>query len=116
MSDKVRIYQLARDLGVENSELLAALDDMGVEYKSVSSTIDAETADTLKQLLQPGEPAAAPAAKSAKAASAPVDTKATKEAGAGPAATSAAKDAAAKDAAAKDAGAKSAAKAAKPAS
>ena len=84
MSDKVRIYQLARDLGVENNELLAALDDMGVEYKSVSSTIDAETADTVKQLLQPSEaPKKKPAAK---------DT--------------AAKDTAAKDAGAKDAGAK----------
>src|SRR5690554_6691190 len=51
MSDKVRIYQLARDLDVENSELLARLDELGVEYKSVSSTLDAETADTVKQLF-----------------------------------------------------------------
>src|SRR5690606_28613509 len=51
MSDKVRIYQLAKDLGVENSELLARLDELGVEYKSVSSTLDAETADTVKNLI-----------------------------------------------------------------
>ena len=107
MSDKIRIYQLARDLGVENSELLAALDDMGVEYKSVSSTIDAETADTLKQLLQPGEPVAA--AKASKA-SAPADASGGKDAAAKDAATP---DAAAK--AAKDTGAKPAAKAATPA-
>jgi translation initiation factor IF-2 len=125
MSDKVRIYQLARDLGVENSELLAALDDMGVEYKSVSSTIDAETADTLKQLLQPGEPVAA--AKPSKA-SAPADASggkdaAAKDAGAKASKGAATKDAAAKDAAtpdagakpAKDTGAKPAAKAATPA-
>ena len=65
MSDKVRIYQLARDLDVENSELLARLDELGVEYKSVSSTLDAETADTVKQLFEPGkadQAAAAPAA------------------------------------------------------
>jgi len=82
MSDKVRIYQLARDLGVENSELLAALDDMGVEYKSVSSTIDAETADTVKQLLQPDEGAKkkAPAAKDADAKAA--DAKDAKDASA----------------------------------
>jgi len=73
MSDKVRIYQLARDLGVENSELLAALDDLGVEYKSVSSTIDTETADTVKQLLQPGQ-AAEPAAAPKTARSAPATT------------------------------------------
>ncbi|HRN19410.1 MAG TPA: translation initiation factor IF-2 N-terminal domain-containing protein, partial [Trueperaceae bacterium] len=43
MSEKVRIYQLARDLGIENKALLAILDEIGVEYKSHSSTLDAET-------------------------------------------------------------------------
>ncbi|HZJ08241.1 MAG TPA: translation initiation factor IF-2 N-terminal domain-containing protein, partial [Trueperaceae bacterium] len=81
MSDKVRIYQLARELEVENSELLARLDELGVEYKSVSSTLDAETADTVKQLFdtaaaKPGaKPAARPAATaSATPAAAPAET------------------------------------------
>ena len=38
MSEKVRIYQLAKELEVESKDLLAILDDMGVEYKSHSST------------------------------------------------------------------------------
>ena len=65
MSDKVRIYQLARDLGVENKDLLAVLDEIGVEYKSHSSTLDAETAETVRQLV-----AAAPAGTPAGAAAA----------------------------------------------
>jgi translation initiation factor IF-2 len=51
MSEKVRIYQLAKDIGVETKALLDILDDMGVEYKSHSSTLDAETADTVRQLI-----------------------------------------------------------------
>src|SRR5690606_20217467 len=51
MSEKVRIYQLAKELGIENAELLARLDELGVEYKSVSSTLDAEVAEMVKGLL-----------------------------------------------------------------
>ncbi|MDZ7707467.1 MAG: translation initiation factor IF-2 [Trueperaceae bacterium] len=52
MPTKVRIYQLAKDLGVESKELLAILDDMGVEYKSHSSTLDADTASTVRDLVE----------------------------------------------------------------
>ncbi len=51
MSEKVRIYQLAKDIGIESKELLAILDDMGVEYKSSSSTLEADTADAVMQLV-----------------------------------------------------------------
>jgi translation initiation factor IF-2 len=54
MSDKVRIYQLAKELGVENKVLMAKLDEMGVEYKSHSSTLEHDTAETVKQLLAGG--------------------------------------------------------------
>ena len=33
MSEKVRIYQLAKELGVDNKVLLDHLDSLGVEYK-----------------------------------------------------------------------------------
>jgi len=52
MTDKVRIYQLARDLGIENRELIAILENMGVEVKSHSSTLDTDTADTVRQLVE----------------------------------------------------------------
>ncbi len=80
MTDKVRIYQLARDLGIENRELIAILEDMGVEVKSHASTLDTDTADTVRQLVE----AEASAKKGAKpAADKPAATK--KEAPAKPA-------------------------------
>jgi len=88
MSDKVRIYQLAKELGVESKDLLTILDDMGVEYKSHSSTLDADTAETVKQLVEAdagaagaGSAAAAePAAEAAPAATATAAKAATAEA------------------------------------
>jgi translation initiation factor IF-2 len=51
MPDKVRIYQLAKELGVENKALMAKLDELGVEYKSHSSTLEHDIAETVKQLI-----------------------------------------------------------------
>jgi len=65
MPDKVRIYQLAKDLGIETKEMLRVLDDMGVEYKSHSSTLDQDVADTVRQLVA-GEGDAAPAEQKAE--------------------------------------------------
>ncbi len=48
---KVRIYTLAKDLAVDNQKLLEILDSLGVTYKSVSSTLDEETVDTIKGIL-----------------------------------------------------------------
>jgi translation initiation factor IF-2 len=60
MSDKVRIYQLTKELGIDTKQMLALLDSIGVEYKSHSSTLDNETAETVRQLLHDdlGKPAA----------------------------------------------------------
>ncbi|MEM7735154.1 MAG: translation initiation factor IF-2 [Deinococcota bacterium] len=55
MSEKIRIYQLAKDLNIETKEMLEHLDEMGVEYKSHSSTIDLETAETIRQLVEDGQ-------------------------------------------------------------
>ncbi|MFA5551558.1 MAG: translation initiation factor IF-2 [Trueperaceae bacterium] len=81
MSEKVRIYQLAKELEVESKELLAILDDMGVEYKSHSSTLDAETAEAVKQLVQADQ---APAAAQPKQAGAAKPAAKTEEAAATP--------------------------------
>ncbi len=48
---KVRIYQLARELGMDSKELLEVLDEMGVAYKSHASTLDEETAETVRELV-----------------------------------------------------------------
>jgi translation initiation factor IF-2 len=52
MSDKIRIYQLAKELGLETKDMLDMLDSMGVEYKSHSSTLDEETAETIRSLVE----------------------------------------------------------------
>lgn len=57
---KVRIYTLAKELGVENHKMLEILDELGVSYKSVSSTIEEDTVDLIKQLMN--ESAEAPVA------------------------------------------------------
>jgi translation initiation factor IF-2 len=49
---KIRIHALAKDLGIDNKRMLEILHEMGVEAKSVSSTIDDETAELVKQLIQ----------------------------------------------------------------
>lgn len=45
----VRIYQLSKDIGMENAELLALLLERGYSVKSASSTIDNISADSLKE-------------------------------------------------------------------
>ena len=70
MAEKIRIYQLAKDLNLETKELLPILDEMGVEYKSHSSTLEADTADTIRQLIEDegGAPEAEAAVEAADAA------------------------------------------------
>jgi hypothetical protein len=77
MAEKVRIYQLARDLEIDTKDLLAMLDDMGVAYKSHASTLEGDVAETVRQLVSeaaarrpprpPGPRAAASAAAAAGA-------------------------------------------------
>src|SRR5438270_4984581 len=63
---KVRVHEVAKELGVTSKELIEKLRGMGVEVKSHSSTIDDEVA---AQLRNGG--AAAPAEAPAEAAPAP---------------------------------------------
>ncbi|WP_034351929.1 translation initiation factor IF-2 [Deinococcus phoenicis] len=63
---KVRIYTLAKDLGVDNAKMLEILDGLGVSYKSVSSTIEEDTVELIKQILE--EEAAGGAAATTDAA------------------------------------------------
>ena len=56
MAEKGRIYQLARDLGIETKDLLAMLDDMGVEYKSHSSSLEADVAEAVRGLVSESAP------------------------------------------------------------
>jgi translation initiation factor IF-2 len=75
---KVRVYELAKELGLESKELLQTLNNMGEFVRSASSTIEAPVVRKLREKAvaeQPAKPAEKPAAKSTpKPASAPVPT------------------------------------------
>jgi translation initiation factor IF-2 len=53
---KLRIYTLAKELGLNNHEMLALLDQVGVEYKSPSSTLEEDVADTIRTLAAEARP------------------------------------------------------------
>ena len=49
----VRIYQLSKEIGMENAELIALLKGRGHEVKSASSTIDNMSAESLREEYAP---------------------------------------------------------------
>jgi len=68
-SGKVRIYELSRDLGLENKDVLDAAEKLGLAVKSHSSSISDTEASRIRQLLEKGsngsaaKPTTAPQAK-----------------------------------------------------
>ncbi len=58
---KIRIYELAKKLGLENKKFVDELGKEGIEVKSHMSTVDEETAELIMTLFSQGE--AAPAKK-----------------------------------------------------
>ncbi|WP_460764986.1 translation initiation factor IF-2 N-terminal domain-containing protein, partial [Mariniluteicoccus flavus] len=70
---KVRVYELAKELGLESKNVLSTLNDMGEFVRSASSTIEAPVVRRLRDRLEAdkggdSQPAAKPTAKSAPAA------------------------------------------------
>ncbi|MBQ6473887.1 MAG: translation initiation factor IF-2, partial [Victivallales bacterium] len=51
MNDKVRVYDLARELGLSNKELLVLLEKEGYQVKSHSSNLEAEVANMIRDLI-----------------------------------------------------------------
>lgn len=51
MSERVRVYELARELGLTNKELITLLEREGVSVKSHSSTLEADVADLIRDLV-----------------------------------------------------------------
>jgi len=75
---KVRVHELAKELGVTSKEVLAKLQDLGEFVKSASSTVEAPVARRLREAMPP--PADKPAAKKTAAKkTAAKKTTATKE-------------------------------------
>ncbi len=51
ISDKIRIYELSRDLNLENKDILDAAQKLSISVKSHSSAISAEEAKKIKNLI-----------------------------------------------------------------
>ena len=71
---KVRVHELAKELGVSSKDVLAKLADMGEFVKSASSTVEPPVARRLREAMPPAEakPAKKAAAKKAAAPAEPV--------------------------------------------
>ena len=67
---KVRVYELAKEFGVESKAVMARLQEMGEFVRSASSTIEAPVVRRLKEELAAQQPKQAPAAKAANQKSA----------------------------------------------
>jgi translation initiation factor IF-2 len=76
---KVRVYELAKEFGVESKVVLAKLGDLGEFVRSASSTIEAPVVRKLKEAFAESPPPA-PVKKSAPAAKAPAKATAKKTA------------------------------------
>lgn len=63
---KARIYEIARDLGLESKDVLAKAEELGLPVKTASSGLEASDSAVLKAALAPKAPAPkAPAAEAA---------------------------------------------------
>ena len=51
ISDKIRIYELSRDLNLDNKDILDAAQKLSISVKSHSSSISAEEANKIKNLI-----------------------------------------------------------------
>ena len=52
ISDKIRIYELSRDLNLENKDILDAAQKLSISVKSHSSSISAGDAKKIKNLIK----------------------------------------------------------------
>jgi translation initiation factor IF-2 len=50
---KIRVYQLAKEIGVPSKQLVDELKKLGVDIVSYQSTVDEDTANILRELLKP---------------------------------------------------------------
>ena len=76
---KVRVYELAKDLGMESKDVLAKLQEMGEFVRSASSTVEPPV---VRKFLEKYPPAAKPAAEAKPAKKAVAKKAATKKAAA----------------------------------
>ncbi|MFN3680370.1 translation initiation factor IF-2 N-terminal domain-containing protein, partial [Thermosynechococcus sp.] len=63
---KVRIYDLSKELNLDNRDLLAICEQLGIAYKSHSSTISEADADRIREAAKTYQPPSASPRKVSK--------------------------------------------------
>ncbi|HEX6222082.1 MAG TPA: translation initiation factor IF-2 N-terminal domain-containing protein, partial [Acidimicrobiia bacterium] len=56
----MRVYELARELGVESKDVLAQADELGIDVKTASSGIDDESVELVRLAFAPEEETTVP--------------------------------------------------------
>ncbi|MDN6170328.1 MAG: translation initiation factor IF-2 N-terminal domain-containing protein, partial [Micrococcaceae bacterium] len=83
---KVRVHELAKELGITSKDAVAKLQELGEFVRSASSTIEAPVVKKLRSAFPQSEAPAKPAAKAPEAAKPATPAAPAKEAPAAPAA------------------------------
>lgn len=78
MIEKVRVHEIAKELGIASKDVLKKATDMGIEVKSAQSTVSMEQADSLMNYIMNGESSEA-APQEAKKETKKADSDTTKE-------------------------------------
>jgi len=61
MSEKVRVHEIAKELGIDSKEVVTKASEMGVVVKSASSSVSMEDAEKIANFIINGAPAPKPA-------------------------------------------------------
>jgi translation initiation factor IF-2 len=64
---KIKVGSLAKELGIDNKELVKILKDLGVAVKTAASSVDEETAKVVREVVKPSEKKETPVKKEEKA-------------------------------------------------
>ncbi len=78
MIEKVRVHEIAKELGITSKDVLKKASEMGIEVKSAQSTVTMEQAEGLSNFIMNGE-ASTEEVKPAKKAETKVKTEASKK-------------------------------------
>jgi len=68
MIEKVRVHEIAKELGITSKDVLKKASDMGIEAKSAQSTVTMEQAESLSNFIMNGENSTVEESKPAKQA------------------------------------------------
>ncbi|MDD3443241.1 MAG: translation initiation factor IF-2 [Sulfurimonas denitrificans] len=74
MTEKVRVHEIAKELGITSKDVVKKASDMGIEIKSANSSVSMEEAEGLMNYIMSGELAQSPTAEQKVQTKAPSHT------------------------------------------